>query len=95
MARILKCNRGDYQTGDIDSPYGIGEALVAKAIQWHEEAHKGLMPKLSIRKYGGDDPYSWAVFRSDSPTPIVSGCSRAEAQSHKKEIQRMYEERGQ
>ena len=50
-------------------------------------------PKLSCRKYGGDDIYSWAVFRSDSPVPIVTGCSRSEARSHMASIAQMYKER--
>lgn len=53
------------------------------------------MPRLkryAVRKYDGDDQYSWAVFkRSDLPkghrgivfrgeaTPVVSGCGRSEA----------------
>jgi hypothetical protein len=47
MAKYLKCNRGDYQTGtiaghnDIGSPYGLPEALVAGAIRDHETGHKG------------------------------------------------------
>lgn len=49
---------------------------------------------LSIRKWMGDDAYSWAVFRRDSPVPIVSGCSRAEAKSHMQTIKALYEERG-
>ena len=48
-----------------------------------------------IRKYDGDDRYSWAVFyRTDLPRshqgivfygqarPVISGCSRREAKSH-------------
>jgi hypothetical protein len=57
--------------------------------------------KLTIRKYDGDDCYSWAVFRkNDIPkghrgpvfygeaTPIVSGCSRGEARYHKDLIEK-------
>ena len=56
--------------------------------------------KLVIRKYNGDDSYSWAVFRkSDIPKghrgpvfygearPIVSGLSRSEANYHKKTLE--------
>ena len=56
--------------------------------------------KYRIRKYNGDDDYSWAVFRSKDikgitgvvlygdATPIVSGCSKREAQSYKKSIEK-------
>lgn len=50
-------------------------------------------PKLYIRKWGGDDLYSWAVFRSDHPTPVVTGCSRTEARSHMESIRQLMEER--
>ena len=53
------------------------------------------MKKYTTRKFNGDDSYSWAVFRkSDLPkgqrgivffgeaSPVVSGCSRSEAQSY-------------
>lgn len=56
--------------------------------------------KYSVKKFNGDDDYSWAVFRYKDvkgirgvvmygqATPIVSGCSRREAQSHKKAIEK-------
>ena len=52
--------------------------------------------KFSIKKYNGDDQYSWAVFYAKdvkgmrSPifygdaTPLISGLSRNMAQYHKK-----------
>lgn len=56
--------------------------------------------KCTVRKFNGDDDYSWAVFRSKDvkglgrgvvfygqATPIVSGCSRREALSYKKDIE--------
>jgi len=56
--------------------------------------------KLTIRKYMGDDEYSWAVFyasdvkglgrgpiTSYSVKPIVSGCSRREANNHKGKLE--------
>jgi hypothetical protein len=55
----------------------------------------------TTRKYDGDDSYSWAVFRkSDLPKghrgivfygeaqPAVSGCSRSEAQTYKRDLER-------
>tara|TARA_B100000686_G_scaffold299946_1_gene334128 strand:- start:6792 stop:6974 length:183 start_codon:yes stop_codon:yes gene_type:complete len=52
--------------------------------------------KLTIRKYNGDDRYSWAVFRKEDlpkghrgvvfygeAQPLVNGCSRSEANYHK------------
>ena len=52
--------------------------------------------KYTIKKFNGDDAYSWAVFRAEdvkgmrSPIfygdarPIVCGLSRSEAQYHKR-----------
>jgi len=53
--------------------------------------------KLTLRKFNGDDAYSWAVFRSaDLPKghrgpvfygqakPMVCGCSRSEANHYKR-----------
>ena len=57
------------------------------------------MAKFTVKKFNGDDIYSWAVFRAEdvknipSPvmygqaTPIVAGCGRAEADSHKKTLE--------
>ena len=54
------------------------------------------MNKYSIKKFNGDDQYSWAVFRAQdvkgmrSPIflgdarPVVSGLDRSEAQYHKR-----------
>ena len=57
-------------------------------------------PQLTIRKFDGDDSYSWAVFnKADLPRghrgivfygdarPLVSGCSRSEASYHKGKIE--------
>ena len=55
--------------------------------------------KYTIKKYDGDDIYSWAVFRAAdvkgmrSPIfygqarPVVSGLSRSEAQYHKRTLE--------
>tara|TARA_B100000700_G_scaffold66835_1_gene73717 strand:- start:1037 stop:1219 length:183 start_codon:yes stop_codon:yes gene_type:complete len=55
--------------------------------------------KYSIKKFNGDDSYSWAVFRSQdvkgmrSPIflgearPVMSGLTRADAQYHKKNLE--------
>ena len=52
--------------------------------------------KYTIKKFNGDDQYSWAVFRAQdvkgmrSPIflgdarPVVSGLGRSEAQYHKR-----------
>lgn len=54
--------------------------------------------KFSIRKFNGDDNYSWALFRTKDiknikgvimygqATPIISGLSKREAQDHKRRI---------
>jgi len=58
------------------------------------------MSKFTVKKYEGDDAYSYAVFRAKdvkglpSPifygqaNPIVSGCSRSEAGYHKKHLEK-------
>ena len=39
--KYLRCNKGDYISFPIDSPYGIPGALVSKCIEWHEKAYPG------------------------------------------------------
>ena len=56
--------------------------------------------KFTVRKFNGDDYYSWAVFRKDDlpkghrgivfwgqARPVVSGCSRSEANYHKRSLE--------
>ena len=55
--------------------------------------------KYTIKKFMGDDSYSWAVFRAQdvrgmrSPIcdpcirPVMSGLTRADAQYHKKSLE--------
>jgi hypothetical protein len=45
---------------------------------------------FTIRKYMGDDEYSWAVFDSRSNRPVCTGCSRREAQFHAKQLEEKY-----
>jgi len=49
--------------------------------------------KFSIRKYNGDDVYSWAVFRSDFESPIVSGLARVEAIYYRETLKKEHEEK--
>jgi hypothetical protein len=55
----------------------------------------------TLRKFDGDDSYSWAVFRkADLPKghrgivfygeaqPVVCGCSRGEAQGYKQSLEK-------
>lgn len=56
--------------------------------------------KYRVLKYDGDDAYSWAVFKAAdvkglrSPVyygharPLVCGCSRSEANYHKRNLER-------
>jgi hypothetical protein len=45
--------------------------------------------RFFIRKYMGDDKYSWAVFDRLSPRkPVCSGCLRREAQFHRDQLER-------
>ena len=55
--------------------------------------------KYSVKKFNGDDQYSWAVFRASdvrgmrSPIflgqarPVVSGLTRSDAQYHKRQLE--------
>ena len=55
--------------------------------------------KFTIKKFNGDDAYSWAVFRAQdvkgmrSPIflgdarPVVSGLTRSDAQYHKRQLE--------
>ena len=56
--------------------------------------------KYVVRKFDGDDAYSWAVFLKDDlpkghrgivfygeARPIVNGCSRNQANSYKKDLE--------
>ena len=57
------------------------------------------MKKYTIKKFNGDDQYSWAVFRAQdvkgmrSPIfygqarPVVSGLDRSEARYHKRQLE--------
>ncbi len=45
-----------------------------------------MSPKVTIRKYLGDDAHSWAVFMDGRPT--VTGLSRREAQYHRDQIKK-------
>jgi hypothetical protein len=58
-------------------------------------------PKYSVRKFDGDDRYSWAVFKKEDlkglqlgvifygqAQPIVCGCSRDEANYHKEKLEK-------
>jgi len=46
---------------------------------------------VTVRKYMGDDAYSWAVFANGRP--VVTGLSRREASYHKQQVARLYAER--
>lgn len=40
-------------------------------------------PKITVKKYEGDDDYSWAVFRSDKKEPAFTGLSKPETKYYK------------
>ncbi len=48
---------------------------------------KAKKPKVTVRKYMGDDAYSWAVFIEGQTRPIVNGLARGEAAYYKKKEQ--------
>ena len=39
-----------------------------------------------IRKWMGDDKYSWAVFARGASRPVIAGLSRSEARYHAKRL---------
>lgn len=39
--------------------------------------------RFVVRKYMGDDKYSWAVFDSLTGRPVCTGCGRKEAQFYR------------
>ena len=49
--------------------------------------------RITARKYGGDDAYSWAVFLDGRP--VVTGLSRPEVAYYKKQIAQLAAERSQ
>jgi len=49
--------------------------------------------KVTIRKYMGDDKYSWAIFREGQLEPVVSGLSRQSAQYHRERVKKLTEEK--
>lgn len=62
--------------------------------------------KFSVRKYDGDDLYSYAVFRSEDikgkrgiimygeARPLYAGCGRQEAQHYKIQLEKAAAEKG-
>jgi len=45
---------------------------------------------FTIRKYMGDDKYSWAVFDSRTGRPVCTGCLKREAQFHARQLEEKY-----
>ena len=43
--------------------------------------------RIAVKKYMGDDAYSWAVFVDGRP--VVSGLSRSEARYHRGQVESM------
>lgn len=46
--------------------------------------------KITVRKYNGDDRYSWAVFRDGHP--VFTGLSRGQATHYRKLAEQGYAE---
>jgi len=44
--------------------------------------------KVTIRKYGGDDSCSWAVFVDGQSEPVVSGLNQNMAKWYRKQIKK-------
>lgn len=50
-----------------------------------------MKPKITMRKYNGDDAYSWAVFVNGQP--VITGLTQSEARYHKGQIAKIWEEK--
>jgi hypothetical protein len=48
-------------------------------------------PKITARKYGGDDAYSWAIFIEGQARPFVSGLSRSEVPYYREQARKITE----
>lgn len=49
--------------------------------------------KVFIRKFNGDDEYSYAVFIKNQNDPVIAGLSKREAQSHKLSLEKRRNEK--
>ncbi len=49
-------------------------------------------PKITARKYMGDDAYSWAIFRDGRP--VFTGLSRSQVAYYRKEAEKGYRDTG-
>jgi len=49
--------------------------------------------RITIKKYNGDDNYSWAIFKNDNPFPSMTGLTKREAEDYKKMILKKWNER--
>ena len=48
---------------------------------------------FTIRKYDGDDIYSWAVFLKGQSIPVCTGCGKREACYHADQLEKRELER--
>jgi len=49
--------------------------------------------KYFIKKYNGDDQYSWALFFKGQRNPIITGMMRKEAQYYREKYNRIPKEK--
>lgn len=49
-------------------------------------------PKITARKFDGDDKHSWAIFRSDKYHPIYTGLGKSEVPHYKMLVQKMIDD---
>jgi hypothetical protein len=47
-----------------------------------------------IRKFGGDDSHSWAVFDVRGGRPAVTGCTKREAEYHRDALDKKFRDVG-
>ena len=54
---------------------------------------KPRLPRVTTRKWGGDDTHSWAVFIEGMRLPVETGLTRTEARYAKQTHERLLAER--
>ena len=51
-------------------------------------------PRITARKYQGDDKGSWAIFVDTQAYPVVAGLTKSEVPYYKKQVEKLIEKKG-
>lgn len=51
-------------------------------------------PKITARKYGGDDKASWGIFVGTQSYPVIAGLTKSEIPYYKKQVEKLIEKKG-